>query len=60
MVAFGDVANLRKDVTQPPKGRTMAASLLFELSPGTTPWERTPPYDAVSMGGRNIYFKGEK
>jgi hypothetical protein len=60
MVAFGDVTNLRKDGTQPPKGRTLVAGLLFELSPGATPWERTPPYDAVSMGGKNIYFKGEK
>lgn len=58
MVAYGDVSNLRKDVTQPPRGRTMAAGLWFELSPGTTPWERTPPYDSVSTGGRGVYFKG--
>lgn len=60
MVAYGDVANLREDVTQPAKGRTMAAGFLFELSPGATPWERTPPYDSVSTGGRGVYFKGEK
>ncbi len=60
MVAYGDVANLRKDVTQPPRGRTMAGALLFELSPGATPWERTPPYDSVSNGGRNVYFKAGK
>jgi hypothetical protein len=57
MVAYGDVANLRKDAIGPPKGRTMAAGLLFELIPGTTPWERTPPYDSVSNGGKNVYFK---
>src|SRR5262249_11246996 len=60
MVAYGDVSKLRKDATQPPKGRTIAAGFLFELSPGATPWERTPPYDAVSTGGRGVYFKGEK
>ena len=57
MAAYGDVANLRKDAIGPPKGRTMAAGLLFELSPGVTPWERTPPYDSVSSGGRKVYFK---
>src|SRR5262245_46932651 len=57
MVAYGDVANLRKDVIQPPRGNTMAAGLLFERSPGATPWERTPPYDSVSNGGKNVYFK---
>jgi hypothetical protein len=56
MVAYGDVAKLRKDGAGPPKGGTMAAGLLFELSPGTVPSERTPPYGRVWSG--NAYFKG--
>jgi hypothetical protein len=56
MAAFGDVTNIRKDAV-PPKGRTMVAGLLFELSPGDTAWERTPPYDSVSAGGKDVYFK---
>lgn len=60
MVALGDVTNIRKDVFLP-KGRTMVAGLLFELSPGVTPWERTPPYDRISGGGGEaVYFKGAK
>jgi hypothetical protein len=60
LVALGDVTNIRKDAV-PPKGRTMVAGLLFELSPGATPWERTPPYDRVSGGGGEaVYFKGGK
>lgn len=54
MAAYGDVANLRKDAAVPPKGRTMAAGLLFALSPGATPSERTPPYGRVWSG--NAYF----
>lgn len=56
MAACGDVTNLRKDAAGPPKGRTVAAGLLFELSPGATPAERTPPYGRVWSG--NAYFKG--
>jgi hypothetical protein len=60
MAALGDVTNIRKDAV-PPKGRTMMAGLLFELSPGVTPFERTPPYDRVSGGGGEaVYFKGRK
>ena len=56
MVAYGDVASLRKDVIQPPRGRTLAAGLLFELSPGATPWERTPP-GRLAFGGMGPYFE---
>jgi hypothetical protein len=60
MAALGDVTNIRKDAA-PPKGRTMVAGLLFELSPGATPFERTPPYDRVSGGGGEaVYFKTGK
>jgi hypothetical protein len=39
----------------------MVAGLLFELSPGITPWERTPPYVRVSGGGGEaVYFKAGK
>ncbi len=55
MAAYADVANLRKDAAVPPKGRTLAAGLLFELSPGATPSERTPPYGRVWNG--EAYFK---
>src|SRR5262249_2403942 len=51
MVAVGDVS---QTASPPPKGRTMVAVLLFELSPGATPWQRTPPY---SNGGQAAYFK---
>ena len=51
MVAVGDVS---QTASPPPKGRTMVAVLLFELSPGDTPWQRTPPY---SCGGQGAYFK---
>ena len=51
MVALGDVT---MTAGSPPKGRTMAAVLLFELSPGDTPWQRTPPF---SCGGQGAYFK---
>jgi hypothetical protein len=60
MAALGDVTKMRKD-TLPPKGRTLVAGLLFELSPGKTPWERTPPYDRVSGGGGEaVYFQAGK
>jgi hypothetical protein len=51
MVAVGDIS---KTASPPAKGRTMVAVLLFELSPGDTPWQRTPPY---SCGGQGAYFK---
>ena len=51
MIAVGDVS---KTASPPPKGRTMVAVLLFELTPGDTPWQRTPPY---SGGGQGAYFK---
>jgi hypothetical protein len=51
MVAVGDVT---LTASSPPKGKTMVAVLLFELSPGTTPWQRTPPH---SCGGQGAYFK---
>ena len=50
MVAVGDVS---KTASPPAKGRTMVAVLLFELSPGDTPWQRTPPF---SCGGQGKYF----
>jgi hypothetical protein len=60
LAAWGDVTGIRKDAI-PPKGRTLVAGLLFELTPGTTPWERTPPYDRVSDGGgESVYFKAGK
>ena len=51
LVALGEVSKL---ASPPPKGRTMVVVLLFELSPGDTPWQRTPPY---SCGGQGAYFK---
>jgi hypothetical protein len=51
MIAVGDISGTENP---PPKGRTMVAVLLFELSPGATPWQRTPPY---SCGGQGAYFK---
>ena len=51
VVAVGDVTGT---ASPPPKGRTMVAVLLFELSPGETPWQRTPPF---SGGGQGAYFK---
>jgi len=51
MVAVGDVTGT---ASPPPKGRTMVAVLQFELSPGETPWQRTPPF---SGGGQGAYFK---
>ena len=60
LAALGDVTNIRKDAA-PPRGRTMVAGLLFELSPGVTPFERTPPYDRVSGGGGEaVYFKARQ
>ena len=51
MAAFGDVANLRKDVIQPPKGRTMAAGLLWKAlyDAGIYVNVMIPP--AVPLGG---------
>src|SRR5262245_36199845 len=40
MVAVGDVTMTE---SYPPKGRTLVAVLLFELSHGETAWQRTPP-----------------
>jgi hypothetical protein len=51
IVALGDVS---MTASPPPKGRTTVAVLLFELSPGDTPWQRTPPF---SGGGQGAYFK---
>jgi hypothetical protein len=60
LAAVGDVTNIRKDCV-PPKGRTMVSGLLFELSPGVTPYERTPPYARVASGvGEAVYFKAGK
>lgn len=51
MVAVGDISGTENP---PPKGRSMVVVLLFELSPGDTPWQRTPPH---SCGGQGAYFK---
>ena len=51
MVAVGDISGT---ANPPPKGRTMVVVMLFELSPGDTPWQRTPPF---SGGGQGAYFK---
>jgi len=51
MVAVGDVTGTE---SPPPRGRTRVVVLLFELSPGDTPWQRTPPF---SGGGQGAYFK---
>ena len=51
MVAVGDITGTE---SPPPKGRTMVSVLQFELVPGDTPWQRTPPF---SGGGQGAYFK---
>ena len=49
LAALGDVTNRRKDVVVP-EGQTYVAGWMFELSPGDTPWERTPPGRGSSIG----------
>jgi hypothetical protein len=51
LAVVGDVTGTSRP---PPKGRTMVAVLLFELSPGDTPWRRTPPWGRVVS---RDYFK---
>lgn len=55
MAALGEVTNRRKDVVVP-EGRTFVGGWTFELSPGASPWERTPP-GHLAFGGRGEYFK---
>ena len=55
LAALGEVANRRKDVIVP-EGRTFVGGWMFELSPGDTPWERTPP-GRLAFGGLGEYFK---
>jgi hypothetical protein len=55
LAALGEVTNFRKD-SGPPKGKTMLGGLVFELCPGATPWERTPP-GRLAFGGLGQYFK---
>jgi len=49
VAALGEFTNRRQDVPVP-DGRTFVGGLWFELSPGDTPWERTPP-GKLSFGG---------
>ena len=51
MVAVGEISGTENP---PPKGRTREVVMLFQLSPGETPWQRTPPF---SGGGQGAYFK---
>ncbi len=55
LVALGEVTNRRKDVVVP-EGKTFVGALMFELSPGASPWERTPP-GRLAFGGLDQYFK---
>lgn len=50
LAALGEVTNRRKDVVVP-EGRTFVGGWMFELSPGDTPWERTPPGRLAFGGG---------
>lgn len=64
LAALGEVANRRKDVVVP-EGRTFVGGWMFELSPGDTPWERTPPGRLAFGGGGpssplHNYFKTGK
>jgi hypothetical protein len=58
VAALGEVRNYRKD-SGPPKGMVMLGGLVFELSSGDTPWERTPP-GRLAFGGLGQYFKDGK
>ena len=53
-VALGEVTNLRKD-SGPPEGKGMLGGLVFELCPGASPRERTPP-GRLAFGGPGPYF----
>jgi len=55
LAALGEVTNRRKDVVVP-EGRTFVGGWTFELSPGASPWERTPP-GRLAFGGLGEYFK---
>jgi len=55
LAALGEVTNRRKDVVVP-EGRTFVGGWTFELSPGASPWERTPP-GRLAFGGLGQYFK---
>ena len=64
LAALGDVTNRRKDVVVP-EGQSYVAGWMFELSPGDTPWERTPPGRLAFGGGGptgplHNYFKTGK
>src|SRR5262249_49628137 len=64
LAALGEVTNRRKDVIVP-DGRTFVGGWMFELSPGDTPWERTPPGRLAFGGGGptgplHNYFKTGK
>jgi hypothetical protein len=64
LAALGEVTNRRKDVIVP-EGRTYVGGWMFELSPGDTPWERTPPGRLAFGGGGptgplHNYFKTGK
>jgi hypothetical protein len=64
LAALGEVTDRRKDVIVP-EGRTYVGGLMFELSPGDTPWEQTPPGRLAFGGGGptgplHNYFKTGK
>lgn len=64
LAALGEVTERRKDVVVP-EGKTLVAGWMFELSPGDTPWERTPPGRLAFGGGGptgplHHYFKAGK
>jgi hypothetical protein len=54
IAALGEATNCRKD-SGPPKGKALLGGLVFELSPGASPWERTPP-GRLAFGGLKEYF----
>jgi len=56
LAALGEITNYQHD-NAPPRGRTLLGGMVFELSPGDSPWERTVPGCSVSM---KEYFKTGK
>src|SRR5262249_41404221 len=55
LAALAEVTNYRKD-SGPPQGKQMVGGMVFELCPGVSPWERTPP-GRLAFGGLREYFK---
>jgi len=55
VAALGEAMTCRND-SGPPKGKQLLGGLMFELSPGASPWERTPP-GRLAFGGLGQYFQ---